>query len=114
MNPIKINLWFFWVVLFFATFSYRFILGSESPEEEPLDIFLTIISFVLILSSLACRILILPKAKDPFVIFIMGMSLAETVAFIGIFLMPYYKDFFMTLSLASIFAFLPYFIKVQD
>lgn len=114
MNPIKINFWLCWVVLFFATFSYRFILGTESPEEEPLDIFLTIISFVLILSSLACRILVLPKAKEPFVIFIMGIALAEAVALIGIFLMPYYKDFFMTLSLASIFAFLPYFIKVPE
>ena len=114
MNPIKINFWLCWVALFFATFSYRFILGTESPEEEPLDIFLTIISFVLILSSLACRILVLPKAKEPFIIFRMGIALAEAVALIGIFLMPYYKDFFMTLSLASIFAFLPYFIKVPE
>ena len=114
MNPIKINFWLCWVALFFATFSYRFILGTESPEEEPLNIFLTIISFVLILSSLACRILVLPKAEEPFVIFIIGIALAEAVALIGIFRMPYYKDFFMTLSLASIFAFLPYFIKVPE
>ena len=114
MDPIKINLWLCWVAFFFATFSYRFILGTESPEEEPLNIFLTIISFVLILSSLACRILVLPKAEEPFVIFIIGIALAEAVALIGIFLMPHYKDFFMTLSLASIFAFLPYFIKVPE
>ena len=37
-----------WITLFSATFSYRFFLGTESPKEEPLDITLATISFLLI------------------------------------------------------------------
>ncbi len=48
MNPIKIQLWMVWITLFSATFSYRFFLGTESPKEEPLDITLATISFLLI------------------------------------------------------------------
>ena len=112
MNPIKIQLWMVWITLFSATFSYRFFLGTESPKEEPLDITLATISFLLILGSLVCRILVLPKVKNQFPIFIVGLCLAETVSFFGIFLMPYYQDLFMTLSLASILVFLPSFIKL--
>ena len=114
MNPIKIQLWMVWISLFSATLSYRFILGTESPKEEPLDITLATISFLLILGSLACRILVLPKVKNQFPIFIVGLCLAESVSFFAIFLMPYYQDLFMTLSLVSILVFLPSFIKLPE
>lgn len=114
MNPKKVSLWLVWLFFFWGTLSYRFILATDSPTKEPLDIKMTILSFVMILSSLVCRIIILPKAKDKRVAFICGLALAEFVSLLGIFLMPYYQDLFMTLSIMSIITFIPYYIKLPD
>lgn len=114
MNPKKVSLWIIWLFFFWGTLWYRFFLATESPTKEPLDITITILSFVMILGSLVCRILILPKAKDRTIAFICGLSLAEMVSFLGIFKMPYYQDLFMTLSIMSIITFIPYYIKLPN
>jgi hypothetical protein len=111
MNPEKTIFWAVWVALLSATFSYRFLLGTENPEPMSVNLVLVVPTIILLFSSLVIRILFLPKAKSKFATFVLGLALPEGASLIGIFHMPYYQDLFTTLSLACMLIYAPTFIK---
>ena len=43
-----------------------------------------------------------------------GISLAEAFIFVGIFLIPYYQDLFLAMSIACIATYIPVFITVRS
>ena len=62
------------------------------------------------------RVFFLPRHRDPaqvLVYFVVGMALAEGIAFIGLFLYPYFQDVAIALSAGAMLTFVPAFIK-QD
>ncbi len=68
----------------------------------------------LLLSSLAIRVLVFPRSLNKLPVFVIGLALAESISLIGIFEMPYYQDLFVTMSLACILVYLPFFTKLPS
>jgi hypothetical protein len=109
----KLAYWIVWVFLFTSVICYRFVLGVDNPEEEPLLTPPFFLSLSLVFCSLVCRVLILPRGKNKIPIYVVGIAMAESLSLVGIFLMPYYQDFFTAMSLAAILCYLPIFIKTE-
>ncbi len=114
MNSNKLGYWIIWLILVSSVICYRFLLGVENPKEEPLLTAPFFLSISMVLGSLVCRVLILPKIKNKIQTYIIGVVMAESLSLIGIFLMPYYQDLFTTLSVAVMFCYLPIFIQLEE
>tara|TARA_B100001093_G_scaffold195991_1_gene188419 strand:+ start:492 stop:866 length:375 start_codon:yes stop_codon:yes gene_type:complete len=115
MNPKKVILWIIWISILLAVVSIRVFLGEKNPEEEPFNVGIFIVSSFLLFGSLIIRILVLPKRDlNPIPFFLAGISLAEAFIFTGIFLIPYYQDLFLAMSIACIATYIPAFIKVPS
>ena len=113
MNPSKFILWIIWISILLAVVSFRVFLGEKNPTEQPLDAGIVIVSSFLLFGSLIIRTLILPKRDhNPLPLFVAGIALAEAFVFVGIFLIPYYQDLFLAMSIACITCYIPVFIKV--
>ena len=113
MNPQKVILWIIWISILLAVVSFRVFLGEKNPEEEPFNVGIFIVSSFLLFGSLIIRTLILPKRDhNPLPLFVAGIALAEAFVFVGIFLIPYYQDLFLAMSITCITTYIPVFIKV--
>ena len=75
------------------------------------NVVLVVPTIILLFSSLVVRILVLPKAKSKFAMFVIGLALPEGASLIGIYHMPYYQDLLITLSLVCMLVYIPTFIK---
>ena len=64
MNTNKLGYWIIWLILVSSVICYRFLLGVENPKEEPLLTAPFFLSISMVLGSLVCRVLILPKIKN--------------------------------------------------
>ena len=116
MNPQKLILWSIWGALLVALISYGIFLRTENPEEEVIEPLLLVMFLAPLLGSLVIRVFFLPKHREPAqvaVYFILGMALAEGIAFIGLFLYPYFQDVAIALSAGTMLTFLPAFIKLE-
>ena len=116
MNPKKLILWIIWGALLVALASYGIFLRTENPEKEVIEPLLLVMLLAPLLGSLAMRVFFLPRHRDPaqvFVYFVVGMALAEGIAFIGLFLYPYFQDVAIALSAGAMLTFVPAFI-MQD
>ena len=112
MNPQKVILWIIWVNIILAVVFLRVFLGEKNPTEQPLDAGIVIVSSFLLFGSLIIRTLILPKRDhNPLPLFLVGIGLAEAFVFVGIFLIPYYQDLFLAMSIACITSYIPVFIQ---
>ena len=114
MNSPKLILWIIWVSLLSFIVYYRFAYGAEMPEEEPLNIIFVIMISCLLLGSLTCRVLVLPKQENPLVFFVGGLAAAEGAMLLGVLLIPYYQDLVLAMSAACMVTYLPLFIKVPN
>ena len=115
MNPKKVILWIIWISILLAVVSFRVFLGEKNPTEQPLDAGIVIVSSFLLFGSLIIRTLILPKQDHNLLpLFVAGIGLAEAFVFVGIFLIPYYQDLFLAMSIACIATYIPAFIKVPS
>ena len=116
MNPKKLILWIIWGALLMALVSYGIFLRTENPQKEVIEPLLLVMLLAPLLGSLAMRVFFLPRHRDPaqvLVYFVVGMALAEGIAFIGLFLYPYFQDVAIALSAGAMLTFVPAFIK-QD
>ena len=84
------------------------------PGEEPLNIIFVILISCLLLGSLTCRVLVLPRQDNPFAFFVGGLAAAEGAMLLGVLLMPYYQDLVLAMSFACMVTYFPYFIKVPN
>ena len=97
----------------FGSCFFSCFLGEKNPTEERPDAGIVIVSSFLLFGSLIIRTLILPKrAHNPLPLFVAGTGLAEAFVFVGIFVIPYYQDLFLAMSIACITCYIPVFTKV--
>ena len=116
MNPKKLILWIIWGALLMALVSYGIFLRTENPEKEAIEPLLLVMFLAPLLGSLGMRVFFLPRHRDPaqvLVYFVVGMALAEGIAFIGLFLYPYFQDVAIALSAGAMLTFVPAFIKQE-
>ncbi|MFP6886302.1 MAG: hypothetical protein VB997_02025 [Opitutales bacterium] len=116
MNPKKLILWIIWGALLMALVSYGIFLRTENPEKEAIEPLLLVMFLAPLLGSLGMRVFFLPRYRDPaqvLVYFVVGMALAEGIAFIGLFLYPYFQDVAIALFAGAMLTFVPAFIKQE-
>lgn len=115
----KILLWFIWVAILCCVISYQVFLGNE---DRPLATFafphdsfaLGALLLPLILSS-GIRWFLIPLLPHSLLVllpFILGIAIAESLSFYGLFLFPgQYNSIFFYASLLAVLQFCPYFIR---
>jgi len=118
-QQIKARLLIWWVIwasiLGGLVLIYLFLaLGKPLPpvaRENPLQ---GLIGFVPLFISIILRWLVLPRATDParaFVLFIVGLALAEGCGLLGIFLGGPYRDSLFVLGVLGIIQYMPFYAK---
>lgn len=114
MNPKKIPFWMAWLLILACAISYRFLLRIESTEKVT-ETWVALPVLLLVVGSLVCRILIIPKIqKKLFQAYVIGLAMAEFAAVLGIYFLPYYQDLFFTMSVSCILTYLPNFITIPS
>jgi hypothetical protein len=108
--------WIIWTATLAGLGVVYFLLGRR-PLGPPLagaNPFVNLIGFVPLFVSIVIRWLVLPRATDPkaaFVMFIIGLVLAEMCGFLGMFLGgPYREDLFI-LGVLGITQFVPLYAR---
>ena len=108
--------WIIWAaILGWLVLIYLF-LGSGKPlppvsQENPLQ---GLIGVVPLFVSIVIRWLVLPRATDPnraFVLFIVGLALADGCGLLGIFLGGPYRDSLFVLGVLGITQYVPFYAK---
>jgi hypothetical protein len=95
---------------------YAFVaLGEPVPASAPPgDLPVNLAGFVPLFLSVIIRWLVLPRSTDPnraFVIFIVGVALADACGTLGIFLGGPYRDSLFILGVLGIIQYVPFFAK---
>ncbi len=113
--PLKVW-WIIWAALIVSlsviwwNFGFLKLLGNE-PHANPL---FDLVGFVPLFVSIVVRWLVLPRYTDParaFVVFVIGLSLAETAGILGIFLGGPYRDDLFLLGVLGLMQFVPFYAK---
>jgi hypothetical protein len=113
----KLILWVIWIALFSSVFMYAEFLGGAKPDQGHVDLFLISMLLVPFGVSIGIRWFLLPKAKTyqgmlPF--FIIGMAVAESLVFYGIFLFPYHQNLFISFAVIGMIQFFPFFLAARS
>jgi hypothetical protein len=115
MPPPKIW-WIIWAAILIGlcviwwNFGFLKLLGNE-PHKNP---FADLVGFVPLFVSIILRWLVLPRYTDgarAFVVFIVGLALAESAGILGIFLGGPYRDDLFLLGALGIMQFAPLYLK---
>jgi hypothetical protein len=113
--------WTLWVsILASVIFVYVFFAqGKPLPASAPLkELPVNLAGLVPLFVSVILRWLVLHRATDPnraFVLFIIGLGLAEACAILGIFLGGPYRDLFFALGLLGVIQYVPFYAsKLYD
>ena len=114
MNSPKLILWIIWVSLLSFPVYCRFAYGAEMPEKEPLNIIFVILVSCLLIGSLICRVLVLPRQDNPFAFFVGRLAAAEGAMLLGVLLIPYYQVFVLAMTLACMVTYFPHLIKAPN
>jgi hypothetical protein len=100
--------WLIFIYVFFAR-------GKPLPVGAPLgDLPVNLAGFVPLFVSVILRWLVLPRSVDPkraFVLFVVGIALAEACGILGIFLGGPYRDLFFALGLLGVVQYVPFYAK---
>ena len=116
MNPKKLVLWCIWLGFLGALICYGIFLRKENPAEMEIDGMVLAGFLIPLLVSLAVRFFVLPKHRDPqqvMTYFLVGIGSAEFVAFIGLFVFPYFQDSGLILAILALLPFCPAFIRMD-
>jgi len=117
VNPKKLVLWCIWLGFLGALICYGIFLRKENPAEMEIDGMVLAGFLIPLLVSLAVRFFVLPKHRDPqqvMTYFLVGIGSAEILAFIGLFVFPYFQDSGIVLAFLAILAFCPSFISLEE
>ena len=88
--------------------------GPQAPVVPGANPFSNLIGFVPLFVSIIIRWLVLPRYTEPvpaFVMFIIGLSLAEACGMLGIFLGGPYRDSLFVLGVLGITQYVPFYAK---
>ncbi len=108
--------WIVWATVLSGLIVIYYALGrvatvSPAPSTNPL---LNLIGFVPLFLSVVIRWLVLPRAIGPqgaFVMFVLGLALAEACGFLGIFLGGPYREDFFVLGVLGVTQYVPLYAK---
>lgn len=106
--------WVLWGAFQFGIVAIYFFLGKSSPTPPPNEPALWQLGLLPVLISGALRWSLLPQVKDPakaFVVFILGVALAEASCFLGLFIFPSHKTLLFVASLLGILQFIPVYAR---
>lgn len=119
-RKIKTRLLIWWVlwgsilaglVLIYLFFAQGRPLPANLPAQESLT---GLIGLVPLFISIVIRWLVLPRSREPnraFVLFIVGVSLAEACGILGIFLGGPYRDSLFVLGVLGVTQYVPFYAK---
>ena len=116
MNPKKLVLWCIWLGFIGSVICYGIFLRKENPAEMEIDGMVLAGFLIPLLVSLVARF-VLPKHRDPqrvMTYFLVGIGSAVFVAFVGLFVFPYFQDSGIVLAFLAILAFCPSFISLEE
>jgi len=108
--------WSFWAASLAGVITIYFTIVGDKPlppvsKDNPLQ---GLIGIVPLFVSIVIRWLVLPRSTDPrraFVLFIIGVALAEACGILGMFLGGPYRDSLFVLGVLGITQFVPFFAK---
>lgn len=108
--------WVFWAVSLGGVVTIYLTLaqGKPLPPVSPENPLQGLIGGVPLFVSIVLRWLVLPRATDPdraFVLFIVGLALAEACGLLGIFLGGPYRDRLFVLGVLGITQYVPFYAK---
>ncbi|MDI1318930.1 MAG: hypothetical protein PSW75_01890 [bacterium] len=108
--------WIIWAaILAGQILSYCFLgRGPLAPPAPGANPFLNLVGFVPLFVSIIIRWLALPRATDPkaaFVMFIVGLALADACGLLGIFLGGVYREDFFVLGVLGIAQYVPFYAR---
>jgi len=108
--------WILWASILVGLCVIYLVLGRTKPLPPPssADLLINLVGFVPLFVSIVIRWLVLPRYTDParaFVVFIIGLSLAEGCGIIGIFLGGPYRDALFVLGVLGITQYAPFYAK---
>ena len=109
--------WIIWSAIFMSLFVYPFVLPTVKPEEGSVDILFIAMLIGPIAFSVVVRWVIIPKTKtiqSIFTFFIIGIAVAESLVFFGLFMFPYFQGVMFTASVLAVFQFIPLFLKIEE
>lgn len=114
----KILLWFIWVAILCGVISYQVFLGNEhrtlATFAFPDDSFALGALLLPLIISVGIRWFLIPFLRHPLLVlipFILGIAIAESLSFYGLFLFAgQYNSIFFYASLLAVLQFCPYFI----
>lgn len=110
--PPVIVWWIIWLVLLTGVFVFYLVLGGTGAAREAQPTPLWLAGLAPLFASVFVRWFLLARATDAapaFVLFILGMALAETTCFIGLFIAPAQKLELFILSVLGIAQYVPWF-----
>jgi hypothetical protein len=106
-------MWVVWAALMSALPFYKFFLGGGDRVDKmnrTIDLFVFGLFVVPIVISVAIRWVVIPKLPNIrliFTVFIVGMSIAESLVFYGKFLVPEYESVFFYAGVLAMAQFIP-------
>jgi hypothetical protein len=108
--------WVLWASCLAGVIAIYFLLVGDKPlppisQENPLQ---GLIGVVPLFISIVIRWLVLPRSADPnraFVLFIIGVALAEACGILGMFLGGPYRDSLFVLGVLGITQYVPFYAK---
>ena len=116
IRPQLIVWWIIWVSILTGQILIYWFLGRGPlpppvPGANPL---VNLIAFVPLFVSIVIRWLVLPRATDPkaaFVMFVVGLALADSCSMLGIFLGGPYREDFFVLGVLATAQFVPFYAR---
>jgi hypothetical protein len=108
--------WFLWAALLSGIFTIYGFLGGSSGRSVPLpaDSPLWLAGVAPFVASVIVRWVVLPRmpsAPKALPVFVVGMAIAESSCFLGLFLFPAHKLELFALSVVGILQFAPHFAR---
>ena len=108
--------WIIWSAIFISLFVYPFVLPTVKPEEGSVDVLFMAMLIGPFAFSVVVRWVIIPKIKtiqSVFIFFIIGIAVAESLVFFGLFIFPYFQSIMFAASVVAVFQFIPLFLKIE-
>lgn len=108
--------WMIWATILVGLGVIYFVIAQNKPLPPPssAELFTNIVGFIPLFLSVIIRWLVLPRYSDPmraFVMFIVGLSLAEACGLLGIFIGGGYRDALFFLGVLGVLQYAPFYAR---
>lgn len=117
MNQNKLILWIIWGGILSSILIFSSFLGASDPKETEFGVFPLMMLLGPLSASVFVRWALLPRVNNiqaQLTLFIIGSAMAESLTFFGVFLFPYFQDYFVAIAIIAIIQYLPALIRNVD